>query len=141
VSADDLLQDRGAVSELPLVVTDPLDRGQVGLMKRGHDFLDAKSVVAWERLASTHVAQLVQHTLSVLVGSLIALDRLELDLGVVAEPVYDLSVAEAVIARERECIVVAGRRGSVTRQVVTRQVWRGGRGREVSIADGAEDGH
>ena len=80
MNADDLLQDLGAVGELPLVAADLLDRGQVGLLERGHDLLDAECVVARERLASTHVAQLVQHRLSVLVGPLIALDRLELDL-------------------------------------------------------------
>jgi hypothetical protein len=80
VNPNGLLRDPGAVGELPLVIADPLDRGKVGFLERGHDLVDAEGVVAGERLASTHVAQLVQHTLSVLVGSLIALDRLELDL-------------------------------------------------------------
>jgi hypothetical protein len=80
VNADDLFQDVGAVGELPLVVADPLDRGQVGLLQRGQDFVDAESVVARERLASTHKAELVQHRQAVLVRPLIALDPLELDL-------------------------------------------------------------
>ena len=80
VDADDRLQDIGAVGELALVAADLLDRRRVGLLERGHDLLDAESVVAGERLGSTHVAQLVEHRLSVLMRPLIALDRLELDL-------------------------------------------------------------
>ena len=61
VNANDLLQDAGAVGELALVAADLVNRGQVGLLERGNELLDAESVVARERLASTHVAQLVEH--------------------------------------------------------------------------------
>ena len=102
MNASDLLQDAGAVGELALIAADLVNRGQVGILERGQDLLDAESVVARERLAFAHVAQLVQHPLSVLMRPLIALDRLELELRVIGEPFDYLPVVEAVIAGKRK---------------------------------------
>ena len=135
VNASDLLQDAGAVGELALVAADLVDRGQVGILERGNDLLDVETVVARERLASTHVAQLVQHLLSVLMRALVALDRLELELRMLGKRLDYLPGVEAVIAGKRKPSL----RDWLALRIVDLEARRLG-GRE-SISDRGEDGH
>jgi hypothetical protein len=86
----------------PHRVADLPDRGQVGLLERGHDLLEAESVVAGERLAPAHVAQLVQHRLSVLMRPLVASTPSSAICEWSERPHCYLPGVEAVIAGKRE---------------------------------------
>jgi hypothetical protein len=50
---DDLVEDAGALLELPLVCAHLPDCVRVRALERGHDLLGVKRVVAGERLASS----------------------------------------------------------------------------------------
>jgi len=102
INASDLLQDAGAVRELSLVAADLVNRGQVGILELGNDLLDAETVVARERLALAHVAQLVEHWHAVLMRPFIALDGVELELRMIGKRLDYLPVVEAVVACKRK---------------------------------------
>ena len=94
--ASGFIQHRLATVDL-FVVANRLDRFRVSAGERFGDLLGRESVVARQRLAATHVAQLVEHDGPGFVSALIALNRGQLDLREPRELPGDLLLLEPVV--------------------------------------------
>ncbi len=87
--------------KLAFVVTHGPDRFRVSAGEGFADLLGRHSVVARQRFAATHVAQLLEHDGPASVGALIGLNRGQLDLRELRELVADLLLAQPVVAGDR----------------------------------------
>jgi hypothetical protein len=100
------IQHRLAMLELALVVAHGLDRFRVGAGERFGDLLGRESVLARQRFAATHVAQLVEHNGPVFVSALIRLNRGQLHLRELGELIGDLLLLEPVVTGDRQLVLV-----------------------------------
>jgi hypothetical protein len=104
--ASGFIQHRLATVELLFVVANRLDRFRVSAGERFGDLLGRESVVARQRLAATHIAQLVEHDGPGFVSALIALNRGQLDLREPRELPGDLLLLEPVVAGDGQLVLV-----------------------------------
>jgi hypothetical protein len=111
--AGDLFQHETAPAELAFVVAHAVERSQVSASEGCRDVVLVEGIVAREGFWSSQIAQPAEHRRPVFVRSLVGLDGIQLDLGVLRKLLVDALDAEAVVTRNRELGFVSLATGSV----------------------------